>query len=171
MVQSRPTPPRSQGRLSVLALSSRFDGRLANHRLHLFFSRLSVLALSSRFDGHAFLAIASLGLGHFQYSLCRVVLMVPSPRQEPTSDPSFQYSLCRVVLMVSICTGRLSRSSVRFQYSLCRVVLMVSIQMDGFLRCFGFQYSLCRVVLMVPCIEEALKQAIQAFSTRSVESF
>ena len=39
--------------------------------------------------------------------------------------PSFQYSLCRVVLMVSSRNGGL-RLTRHFQYSLCRVVLMVS---------------------------------------------
>ena len=86
--------------LSVLALSSRFDGRLAAWR-HLRRLRLSVLALSSRFDGRrtsasalpwpglSVLALSSRFDGlivagtlrrlllSFQYSLCRVVLMVP----------------------------------------------------------------------------------------------
>ena len=40
------------------------------------------------------------GLG-FQYSLCRVVLMVLASASDILSDCSiFQYSLCRVVLMV-----------------------------------------------------------------------
>ena len=38
--------------------------------------QLSVLALSSRFDGHALLLSSIRKLNHFQYSLCRVVLMV-----------------------------------------------------------------------------------------------
>ena len=38
--------------------------------------------------------------------------------------PVFQYSLCRVVLMVVISTSPLSGARM-FQYSLCRVVLMV----------------------------------------------
>ena len=61
--------------LSVLALSSRFDGPLplANS---LDAGRLSVLALSSRFDGQVFPGIPGLKLSVFQYSLCRVVLMV-----------------------------------------------------------------------------------------------
>ena len=37
----------------------------------------------------------------------------------------FQYSLCRVVLMVSVC-DRIAEIFFTFQYSLCRVVLMVS---------------------------------------------
>ena len=37
---------------------------------------LSVLALSSRFDGRLFAATALLPASDFQYSLCRVVLMV-----------------------------------------------------------------------------------------------
>ena len=38
--------------------------------------RLSVLALSSRFDGHAISKVAAAPNQPFQYSLCRVVLMV-----------------------------------------------------------------------------------------------
>ena len=37
---------------------------------------------------------------HFQYSLCRVVLMVIPPVHNLCHEFSFQYSLCRVVLMV-----------------------------------------------------------------------
>ena len=37
---------------------------------------LSVLALSSRFDGPDYLPLASFSASFFQYSLCRVVLMV-----------------------------------------------------------------------------------------------
>ncbi len=61
--------------VSVLALSSRFDGR---NKLTgpIPVELVSVLALSSRFDGPAESGIiASLEL-KFQYSLCRVVLMV-----------------------------------------------------------------------------------------------
>ena len=37
----------------------------------------------------------------FQYSLCRVVLMVPTLTGDGgQQEPFFQYSLCRVVLMV-----------------------------------------------------------------------
>ena len=44
--------PRSRAAiLSVLALSSRFDGRFVRSML-VFVPDLSVLALSSRFDGH-----------------------------------------------------------------------------------------------------------------------
>ena len=38
----------------------------------------------------------------FQYSLCRVVLMVGWKVQEWCSIADFQYSLCRVVLMVLV---------------------------------------------------------------------
>ena len=69
-------------------------------------------------------------------------------RIESLAEFDFQYSLCRVVLMVLAASKRVLRGLL-FQYSLCRVVLMVEndeqvlrIQMD-------FQYSLCRVVLMV----------------------
>ena len=39
--------------------------------------------------------------GDFQYSLCRVVLMVLATLLCVQRRPRFQYSLCRVVLMVS----------------------------------------------------------------------
>ena len=62
--------------------------------------------------------------GRFQYSLCRVVLMVTLHASQPALAGVFQYSLCRVVLMVPIrCRPRASTCA--FQYSLCRVVLMV----------------------------------------------
>ena len=88
--------------LSVLALSSRFDGRsdsLARYGCQptfqyslcrvvlmvdvvewdeFFLSELSVLALSSRFDGLWSLTERTLLGNSFQYSLCRVVLMVSS---------------------------------------------------------------------------------------------
>ena len=61
--------------LSVLALSSRFDGHpvlvWAGPR-----TALSVLALSSRFDGRTPLLLNAVLTTYFQYSLCRVVLMV-----------------------------------------------------------------------------------------------
>ena len=61
----------------------------------------------------------------FQYSLCRVVLMVPIERLIDIIEYAhFQYSLCRVVLMVTHCTSITAVNAI-FQYSLCRVVLMV----------------------------------------------
>ena len=42
----------------------------------------------------------NLQLGHFQYSLCRVVLMVRAGNANLRQYLLFQYSLCRVVLMV-----------------------------------------------------------------------
>ena len=60
--------------LSVLALSSRFDGRRCC--LIARADALSVLALSSRFDGLDVYAPIESEMIHFQYSLCRVVLMV-----------------------------------------------------------------------------------------------
>ena len=60
--------------LSVLALSSRFDGPLRD-RVMMISHRLSVLALSSRFDGPQLFLPPPPPTG-FQYSLCRVVLMV-----------------------------------------------------------------------------------------------
>ena len=87
---------------------------------------LSVLALSSRFDGQLYQLQNLEELRLFQYSLCRVVLMVgiencsgientklsvlalssrfdgPRPAAgRPDTFVDFQYSLCRVVLMVS----------------------------------------------------------------------
>ncbi len=86
---------------------------------------VSVLALSSRFDGHKEAVKAVKAGVPFQYSLCRVVLMVEGIVYRPRSSQLFQYSLCRVVLMV---TGESAKKKVEswFQYSLCRVVLMVS---------------------------------------------
>ena len=53
-------------------------------------SQLSVLALSSRFDGQPNEHYDGELLLHFQYSLCRVVLMVPEDQQvgSPTSKLS-----------------------------------------------------------------------------------
>ena len=62
--------------LSVLALSSRFDGQ-RRHKVQPKWQRLSVLALSSRFDGLAAKGAVGVAKLFFQYSLCRVVLMVP----------------------------------------------------------------------------------------------
>ena len=64
------------GALSVLALSSRFDGLIAGQFHAVPLANLSVLALSSRFDGRDSLANKVLSGWCFQYSLCRVVLMV-----------------------------------------------------------------------------------------------
>ena len=61
--------------LSVLALSSRFDGHRPN-RLASPGILLSVLALSSRFDGRLDARTNARVRSPFQYSLCRVVLMV-----------------------------------------------------------------------------------------------
>ena len=116
--------------LSVLALSSRFDGLGRNHRLLPNGLWLSVLALSSRFDGHrcmphwplchrlSVLALSSRFDGHVRR------------RNGHSQYPDFQYSLCRVVLMVAILIQPGQKGSV-FQYSLCRVVLMVRAQSIG----------------------------------------
>ena len=84
--------------LSVLALSSRFDGPMTAVACPCT-KILSVLALSSRFDGPGILSGRSL-LRFFQYSLCRVVLMVLMGAVASGAEGIFQYSLCRVVLMV-----------------------------------------------------------------------
>ena len=62
--------------LSVLALSSRFDGLLAIPPSAVQLCILSVLALSSRFDGLLQTISTAPMQEDFQYSLCRVVLMV-----------------------------------------------------------------------------------------------
>ena len=54
--------------------------------------QLSVLALSSRFDGHAIQKIAEGKKKIFQYSLCRVVLMV-FQRQQSGLRPAFLLSV------------------------------------------------------------------------------
>ena len=82
----------------------------------------------------------------FQYSLCRVVLMVLVLIFLPKVDNPFQYSLCRVVLMVrrpcSRCVGCHSLS-----------VLALSSRFDGLdTKVFGIK-------------------TVGSFSTRSVESF
>ena len=87
---------------------------------------LSVLALSSRFDGRGDIKACQMTGKPFQYSLCRVVLMVPQPRPPRPAERDFQYSLCRVVLMVRFGSCH-QLSIVDFQYSLCRVVLMVGV--------------------------------------------
>ena len=64
-------------RLSVLALSSRFDGPRRTFIAPAVQRALSVLALSSRFDGPKTTLKAEINTAAcFQYSLCRVVLMV-----------------------------------------------------------------------------------------------
>ena len=60
----------------------------------------------------------------FQYSLCRVVLMVVPTRIGATSPFVFQYSLCRVVLMVA--NGR-HRNEIFLEVS----VLALSSRFDG----------------------------------------
>ena len=62
--------------LSVLALSSRFDGPDVYAPIESEMIQLSVLALSSRFDGPGHQVVGQGAKFNFQYSLCRVVLMV-----------------------------------------------------------------------------------------------
>ena len=75
MVQSIAWGSKVRTELSVLALSSRFDGRRASAP-PVVKAGLSVLALSSRFDGQWTIPQSSWQNWDFQYSLCRVVLMV-----------------------------------------------------------------------------------------------
>ena len=120
--------------------------------------------------------------------------MVMEPRTDYKAELKFQYSLCRVVLMVALPTT--AREAVLlFQYSLCRVVLMVRWRVIAWQIGRKFQYSLCRVVLMVSGLYVAGSETAQVsvlalssrfdghiketqpphprwcFSTRSVESF
>ena len=75
--------------------------------------------------------------------------MVTLAELKPATGFGFQYSLCRVVLMVTTNAGQCDGGG-SFQYSLCRVVLMVVAQYVQHTEQGSFQYSLCRVVLMVP---------------------
>ena len=133
---------------------------------------LSVLALSSRFDGPPVTQLPNRVPPNFQYSLCRVVLMVRGSCMDTMRRPRcFQYSLCRVVLMVPwhvSCDGHPDPS---FQYSLCRVVLMVPHRHPRRSDPGGvFQYSLCRVVLMVHgCVRwcpQTARLSVLALSSR-----
>ncbi len=106
----------------------------------------------------------------FQYSLCRVVLMVECDSHAPRNGPTLS-----VLALSSRFDGLFSLSIRRvseqvFQYSLCRVVLMVPASTADDQASFGFQYSLCRVVLMVEATPPS-RAEFESFSTRSVESF
>ena len=131
---------------------------------------LSVLALSSRFDGHGQRA-AEEGYFHtFQYSLCRVVLMVRLGMRRSRRNDVFQYSLCRVVLMVLFPLLPLPPMG-HFQYSLCRVVLMVMRYQVG----YPLRHSLSVLALSSrfdgPGKLLTCSCTRRPFSTRSVESF
>ena len=97
-------------------------------------------------------------------------MVVRDSQGRPLMPTSFQYSLCRVVLMVAVrnITTRLANN---FQYSLCRVVLMVVARSQLIHTDESFQYSLCRVVLMVTASSHVIFAELDSFSTRSVESF
>ena len=93
--------------------------------------------------------VAKLGQGlplTFQYSLCRVVLMVYMYGEENGIFVDFQYSLCRVVLMVP------HTLLLEFAQSLLSV-LALSSRFDG--RNGNFNTAII----------------LGSFSTRSVESF
>ena len=77
MVSMESRPSNFTAALSVLALSSRFDGPACSTGTA-YCQTLSVLALSSRFDGPN-VHYDDQGQLAFQYSLCRVVLMVLTP--------------------------------------------------------------------------------------------
>ena len=109
-------------------------------------SSLSVLALSSRFDGLASPHGVIFGVFDFQYSLCRVVLMVDCPQQYAAPVAVFQYSLCRVVLMVLL-------KSYDGKAIHALSVLALSSRFDG------------------PPQRWAKRSPVRSFSTRSVESF
>ena len=55
--------------------------------------------------------------------------MVPNISRDEIHKSIFQYSLCRVVLMV-VLLSTAGMGSGDFQYSLCRVVLMVAAFLD-----------------------------------------
>ena len=110
-------------KLSVLALSSRFDGQISQSGRNST-SQLSVLALSSRFDGHWMDATDT-------KHVCLSVLALSSRFD---GQPAFLTDAAELYLSVlalsSRFDGRFPSSDVRsaqslFQYSLCRVVLMV----------------------------------------------
>ena len=130
--------------LSVLALSSRFDGQAARTYPPAECQKLSVLALSSRFDGGSRLVKTN-------SSILLSVLALSSRFDGSTPH-------------------RKTATSRHFQYSLCRVVLMVELHNQLTEYLLSFQYSLCRVVLMGLVLGPATN-AFSAFSTRSVESF
>ena len=69
-------------------------------------------------------ALIIVGAAVFQYSLCRVVLMVEMLGKMRGGWAVFQYSLCRVVLMVPT---RRSTSCLRIRLS----VLALSSRFDG----------------------------------------
>ena len=83
---------------------------------------------------------------HFQYSLCRVVLMVAEPAKAHPHRRGLS-----VLALSSRFDGRGQLPS-RARYG-------------------SFQYSLCRVVLMVTSCDGKMKSVVKPFSTRSVESF
>ena len=107
---------------------------------------LSVLALSSRFDGRQCNAGHYVDTRIFQYSLCRVVLMVAWTAAFRRHLIYFQYSLCRVVLMVAASPAQ---SPPHWRLS----VLALSSRFDGRL------------------VDEKRFVKMRPFSTRSVESF
>ena len=122
MVSERIAPHRSSTFVSVLALSSRFDGQALRSSGSSCY-QVSVLALSSRFDGPEG-RIMAIRYQKFQYSLCRVVLMVEPHASYCQINFRFQYSLCRVVLMVLGCCF-----AVRMCW--CVSVLALSSRFDG----------------------------------------
>ena len=156
---------------------------------------VSVLALSSRFDGPVSILLKILDSSLFQYSLCRVVLMVASHIEsaDKAEDVSvlalssrFDGHMCcetkikwhgvSVLALSSRFDGHNSMDNVSALD--CVSVLALSSRFDGpFCRANflplpqQFQYSLCRVVLMVRYGFPPVPGAGPGFSTRSVESF
>ena len=173
MVQATPAAPEGLVfRLSVLALSSRFDGPQRRPRRIRSEQMLSVLALSSRFDGPTASADGQTPPNGFQYSLCRVVLMV--------LRGGF-LRLCFLRLSVLALSSRFDgprySDGIRMLWWWLSV-LALSSRFDGpqhdfhlGQRLIHFQYSLCRVVLMVRKNSRFFSSPSSAFSTRSVESF
>ena len=106
----------------------------------------------------------------FQYSLCRVVLMVSEFSSAGVQRCFFQYSLCRVVLMVD--PGH-SASTLKRPLS----VLALSSRFDGRAHrgtcAVGFSLSVLALSSRFDGLERTAVLALIAdsFSTRSVESF
>ena len=156
---------------------------------------LSVLALSSRFDGPLINIPYSTIPPHFQYSLCRVVLMVAarfegpwagfvlsvlalSSRFDGQTPPlnTVAKNQLSVLALSSRFDGQTPPLNTVAKNQLS--VLALSSRFDGLYPAINelelsafFQYSLCRVVLMVRIFPWLVEFQPSSFSTRSVESF
>ena len=106
----------------------------------------------------------------FQYSLCRVVLMVRYSTEQRRKQRNFQYSLCRVVLMVVMTASS-------FILSIRLSVLALSSRFDGLLtRPATVNRRGLSVLALSSRFDGRMVQPLHrrhhpSFSTRSVESF